>query len=336
MLYRIQVARDLEPMGSSLKHDHIDPSNANAPVLTTLEMPTTTHYIAMLELAQLGGDPLNHPAPWEFIEFQELTGHTHAPWTPEATTESTGIPAGELTALKAYAKKFFAFNVQHPTAKVRSAEREKQLAFAANPGATDEDGRIACRDWFNKKWIKWGMNDIIDKAMVACKRDIFSLAAISPDERGGSTVLPTMDNASVGVAYATIIRNTIGDEAFAIGDILEPEAARWVSSVVALSWNRYRKKYSLARRHVEGLEKSVEASFTIVSGEKCNANAVRIYLRRIKNLIEKLKLFKDKKRIQKVQFFQDQLSSMQETIEKGAKAALSPSIPPVLRKALSH
>lgn len=137
-------------------------------------MPTPPPACALLELAltmSVGSDPFDHPAPWYWDQWRNLTDVQHPPWVLEADPEDVLLDEDKLAAIRAFVHKYYA----HSSADAR-------LRFYRKSEANFE-GRDALREWVGDRWKSWGVNTIIDEAMAAHGRTMYSVA--TPD---GSSV----------------------------------------------------------------------------------------------------------------------------------------------------
>ena len=134
-------------------------------------MPTPSFLVVMLELGRIDGAPLTNPPPWGWTEWIEFTQRDHPPYVPHATPQSTGLPASELEAVKAFAQAYNAISNQ-----------AARMNYGSKPKANDALGRQVLQTWFRKQSELWGLNEVIHRAMADHGRDMYSLAAEDGDQ----------------------------------------------------------------------------------------------------------------------------------------------------------
>lgn len=115
------------------------------PLLTFLPYPTSDlgNLLALLELARVGGDPIDNPTPWAWETWQKIAMCTRAPWLPTATLQETGMSKDE----RDYSRVFVAS--YHATGD----SREDRVRFATELSEGDAyKGRIHLTLWWRRAW----------------------------------------------------------------------------------------------------------------------------------------------------------------------------------------
>lgn len=137
-------------------------------------MPTPPFHVVFLDLSASSEDPVENPIPFSSEEFADITQCDEAPWSSEATAESTGLSLDDLAALKAYCRKYFTIS-----------EKDRHTFAMARefPGRTAYDlkGRDVLREWFAVHWKQWALNAIIDEEFNNQNLGMYSIAAINGD-----------------------------------------------------------------------------------------------------------------------------------------------------------
>ena len=215
-------------------------------------MPTLSRSVALLELAHVSESPVDSPTPWGWPEWREITQCDHAPWSPEATPESTSLPASDLEALKAFVKKYFAIT-----------QREERIRFFANTPRVDFDGRKALNAWVQSAWSRWNIYTLVDEVMEAHRRGLYTIAAVAGEQvcRGRHLSharishslqgLLGMEETLASVTYPDLARHLFGPDAFLAPSIPLFEITRWLSNTIALNFQRWRKMW---KRRVKAID----------------------------------------------------------------------------------
>ncbi|KAG2045712.1 hypothetical protein BDR06DRAFT_1015378 [Suillus hirtellus] len=288
-------------------------------------MPSTSLQLALIALWVAKPDLL-----WLNATWQTLTGINGEPWMHDHETDlqahSTFVD--EWTVAQARAVQKFMTNCQ--------ARKDSLVQYYAQRNDDDADGRTLWNKWVKEHWAKtWKLNAIID--------DVFAQENCSPHEvlvRHGITnqqEFPLLREAQVEMAVSKKLSFTLfGDDAFTSGDFLCTPIATFITHVIVITWNRYRKTVKRQRSDLANKARDVEEQWNKIAGPDARPTMAHLrgYMRRVESYVKLLSLFKDPESLQKMEERRQCLVAMLATAKRDSTAGAIQRLPKVLREAL--
>ena len=223
-------------------------------------MPTQAIHSALLVLGNSEG------LPWTTPSWQALTKVHGLPWdtTDNAPDDARSMIVPEWNVRVAKEVKVFVQKV------LSMPEAEQDDYIIAGKGDNNSAGRKAWKDWVRARLPKWSINRAIDETLRAEGRGPYQVMA----ERGTRKVscfvpgpsarsltvlyiqLPTLEEAQLSDMRSIVANRLLGDKVFVgSGTLLKTPVLKFVDTLLAITWNRYRKSTS---REVDRLEKDLE------------------------------------------------------------------------------
>ncbi|KAG1741027.1 P-loop containing nucleoside triphosphate hydrolase protein [Suillus occidentalis] len=269
---------------------------------------------------------------WLNETWQSLTGITGEPWDydSDADLEARATIVEEWTVSQAKTVKEFMVSC-----KEISGTDE---CHVDSQGNSHSEGRKLWNSWIKAHWCKtWKVNTIIDQ--------VFDLESCSPHTVlarhmiSDPAQLPTLKEAQVEAAVSKHLAFAMfGDEAFVSGDFLDTAIATFISVVIALTWNRYRKTLKRQKSDMGKKAKDMEDMWNkmISTGAHPTMAILRGYIRRVESYIKILSLFKDEESLRKMDERRGLLTTMLEaTTRNPGIVGDVQRLPKVLRDALN-
>jgi hypothetical protein len=221
-------------------------------------MPTTPLSLALIQLW------IANPAlPWSNPVWQSLT---HVPGDPWACGGGLTHVA-EWTVGKAQAVEAFMNNC-------KTAEDPAEH-YAVKGKDDDHEGRSLWNAWVKTSWAKWNINKLVDRileesgcephnvmARLKCKTmdDVSRvLIRLSHNMLNPCTQFPTMEAAQVKHVVSINLADILfGDDAFTDGTFIVPSIMTFITTVLVLTWSRYRKAIKRQANSIEKKSQEVD------------------------------------------------------------------------------
>ncbi|KAG1900097.1 uncharacterized protein F5891DRAFT_1036095 [Suillus fuscotomentosus] len=258
-------------------------------------MPTTPLSLALIQLWI--ADP---SLPWSNPVWQSLTHVTGDPWAYDPWRGVTRVT--EWTVDTARAVEAF----------MNNCRTAGDLADVAVKGKdTDHEGRSAWNAWVKTSWPKWNINKLVDNILQesGCEpHDVMArLKCKSTDD------FPTMEAAQVKHVVSIKLADALfGDDGFTDGTFIVPSVMTFISTVMVLTWSRYRKAI---KRQVDSIAKKLqEVEGQWLAWATANSNPtsaeLRAYLKKVDSLVTLISAFKDKETVEKLNMRREQVNAI--------------------------
>ncbi|KAG8220414.1 hypothetical protein J3R82DRAFT_3403, partial [Butyriboletus roseoflavus] len=206
-------------------------------------MPTTTLSAALLTVSNMDG------LPWSTPIWQSLTKIHGIPWY-YADTAKDDSPAPNYsgwTVKVAKAVKVFAQNVWDLT------ESSQEKYIVARHADNDSEGRLAWQKFIKESRISVNINKTIDSVLTEHDRGPYQVLQqhnTTSVSNNYFTIglgckhsqLPTLDDVQVSDARLYVAAGLLGDEGLLPGGrALSPSVSKFINTLLAITWNCYRK-----------------------------------------------------------------------------------------------
>ncbi|KAG2131242.1 uncharacterized protein EDB93DRAFT_1255588 [Suillus bovinus] len=258
-------------------------------------MPTTPLSLALIQLWI--GDPA---LPWSNPVWQSLTHVTGDPWAYDQYRGVTRV--AEWTVDTARAVEAF----------MNNCRTAGDLADIAVKGKDDDhEGRSAWNAWVKTSWPKWNINKLVDQILE--ENGCESHAVMARLKCKSTDDFPTMEAAQLKHAVSINLADSLfGDDAFTDGTFIVPCVMTFISTVMVLTWSRYRKAM---KRQVDGIGKKlqeVEEQWLAWAVADSNPISVsmRAYLKKLDSLVALVSQFKDRETVEKLNARREQVNAM--------------------------
>ena len=129
--------------------------------------PALPFLVLMLQLVMSSPDSFRDPVVWNSAEWQAITRIPHAPWSSNATLDSTRLSADELAAVKAFVERY---------ATITDGEGRARFAVESKfTGRTDEEnyGRLMLAWWSIGLWRR--INLVVRERLESHRFDVRKL-----------------------------------------------------------------------------------------------------------------------------------------------------------------
>lgn len=271
-------------------------------------MPTTPLSLALIELW------IANPAlPWFNPVWQSLTRVPGSPWA--YYDHGGGVThVAEWTADKARAVEVFMNNC-------RTAEDPAEYYHAVKGKNDDHEGRSTWDVWVRTSWVKWNISELIDHIVEesGCEphRVMARLKCKATDD------FPTLEAAQMKQVVCIKLADALfGDDGFADGSFIVPSVMTFITTLLVLTWSRYRK---VIKRQVDSIGKKSQEieeqwlAMTATDSKPTLAN-IRAYLKKLDSLVTLVSAFRDQEMVKNLNARREEVEAMLVATKKHPKA----------------
>ncbi|KAG2348256.1 hypothetical protein BDR05DRAFT_1056189 [Suillus weaverae] len=259
-------------------------------------MPTTPLSLALIQLWI--ADPT---LPWSNPVWQSLT---HVPGDPWAYDHGRGVThVTEWTVGKAQAVEAFMNNCK--------AAEDPAEHYAVKRKDDDHDGRSLWNAWVKTSWAKWNINKLVDRILEESGCEPHDAMARMKCKIADD--FPTMEAAQVKhVVSVTLADALFGDDAFTDGSFVVPSIMTFITTVLVLTWSRYRKVIKRQTDSIEKKAQEVEEQWLALTAanSKPTLVSIRAYLKKLESLITLISVFKDQEMAENFNARREQVNAM--------------------------
>ncbi|KAI5982173.1 hypothetical protein EDD15DRAFT_2378268 [Pisolithus albus] len=289
-------------------------------------MPTQSLTAALLVLGNTEGLPWSTP-PWEAIT------HVHGlPWsTVEGASDDSPAPyvSGWTTRLASKVKAF--------AEKVWTLKKpDAQDSFVSTRKADNHSGgREAWSKFVRDNQGKWGINRIIDDVLFNAGRAPQQVMRDLDVQK-----LPSMEDAQIQDCLKPLAERLLGLASY-VGttSLLKQEVARFVRTLLTISWNRYRKSTNRDMTKIRNGTELVRESWIALTSEgaKPTIAQIRTFLKHLRPLVKLMAKYDDIATRTELQRYQAEMEAiLAELNHDDSDPERSQRLPKAIRDALRN